>query len=250
MYKYLPLTENVQEMMVMLKSLPTCTIVFDSKSQVVDINKAALDFLKINSVDDFRIKRWGILNDCDNLKEIIQRLKTGKTIHNKSVTLRYPDYASASVSFSACMLNGARNIFIFQFFEISPYPYLDYKSFIPQAYKNLNIIDKKPKNNDTQNLFIDNTFKKDTFQRYLDENKIQLLSNKYPNLLNNEIIICGLIGLNIHTAQITCIMCKSESWVRLLLTQIFKKLNIKSRKELYYRIIEDCTIKLKEDLIY
>ena len=29
----------------------------------------------------------GVLNDCDNLKEIIQRLKMGKTIHNKSVML-------------------------------------------------------------------------------------------------------------------------------------------------------------------
>jgi len=59
MYKYLPIVENVREMMVMLKSLPTCTIVFDSNSKIVNINKAALDFLKINLIDDYRVKRWG-----------------------------------------------------------------------------------------------------------------------------------------------------------------------------------------------
>jgi len=69
------------------------------------------------------------------------------------------------------MLNGSRNTFIFQFFELSPYEYFDYKSFTHKTHKDINIIDEKPGNYDTQNIFIDNTFKRKTVQRYLDEKR-------------------------------------------------------------------------------
>jgi len=52
-----------------------------------------------------------------------------------------------------------------------------------------------------------------------------------------------------QTAQIASIMCKSENWVRLLSAQIYGKLNFISRRELYNKIIEDCTFKTKEELI-
>jgi len=53
MYKYLSITENLQEMMVMLKSLPAYTLVFDKKGNLVDLNRPAQQLLKISNVQEF-----------------------------------------------------------------------------------------------------------------------------------------------------------------------------------------------------
>ena len=119
MYKYLPITFNVQELMVMMKSLPVCTTIFDKNGRLIDFNQPSKNFLNIKMLGDFRTKRLTALNDYNYLLSIIHELKTGRIFKNKLYQVKYPDSNSVVVCFSACMLNGLSDIFMFQFFELS-----------------------------------------------------------------------------------------------------------------------------------
>ena len=118
MYKKISISSNMQEMMIPLKSLPVCTIVFNKVGQLIDQNQPALNFLKIKTMDDFRAKRLKVLNQSKYLVSIIQELKTGRIVQNEICRLKYPDSDSAVISFNACMLNGITEVFMFQFFEL------------------------------------------------------------------------------------------------------------------------------------
>jgi len=119
MYKIISISSNMQEMMIPLKSLPVCAIVFNKVGHLIEINQPALNFLKIKTKDDFRAKRLKVLNDSKYLVSIIKELKTGKIVQNEIFKLIYPDSVYAVISFNACMLNGITDVFIFQFFEVS-----------------------------------------------------------------------------------------------------------------------------------
>ena len=43
MYKYLSIGKNLQEMMIMLKSLPACSFVLNKKMEQVDINQIGIE---------------------------------------------------------------------------------------------------------------------------------------------------------------------------------------------------------------
>jgi len=138
MYKYLPITSNIHEMMVMMNSLPVCTTVFDKNAQLIEINQSALNFLEIKTIDDFKTKRLRILNDCNYLLTIIQELRTGKIIQNKNYLLKYPDSNFAMISFSACMLSEFSDLFLFQFFELPT----SYTTLSKQEYTSSKVFQK------------------------------------------------------------------------------------------------------------
>ena len=69
MYKFFSIDSNYKEMMVMLKSLPTNTIVVDRFGKIIDSNQLALKFLKIKSFDDYKLKRWTALNDFNSFAQ-------------------------------------------------------------------------------------------------------------------------------------------------------------------------------------
>jgi len=119
MYKKISISSTLQEMMSPLKSLPVCAVVFDKYAQLIDLNQPALNFLKLKSIDEYKAKRLKVLTDCNYLVSIIQELQTGRIIQNEIYELKYPDSNSVVISFSACMLNGLSEVYLFQFFELS-----------------------------------------------------------------------------------------------------------------------------------
>jgi len=119
MYKKISISSTLQEMMIPLKSLPVCAVVFDKYAQLIDLNQPALNFLKLKSIDEYKAKRLKVLTDCNYLVSIIQELQTGRIIQNEIYELKYPDSNSVVISFSACMLNGLSEVYLFQFFELS-----------------------------------------------------------------------------------------------------------------------------------
>jgi DNA-binding CsgD family transcriptional regulator len=240
MYKYLSITTNTQEMMVMLKSLPVSTIVFDSNAKIVDINQPALEFLKIKSIEDYGIKRWEALNDRNYIHLIIQKLKSGKIVRDKNFLLKCPDRKIISINYSACVLSGVKPVFIFQFFVVSksifsPLEHLNYT--VHHANKNLNIICKG--NSDIKQVFADHEVKQPIFKRYLNEEVIQTVSRKYPSLSSCEVVICGLIVLNMSTAEIAIVTEKKVASVYTAIYRLFKKLGVNSRRKLYLKLIDE-----------
>jgi len=121
MYKYLPITSNLQEMMVMLKSLPACTLVFDKHSNLVDINQPALRLFKTDNIQVFNERLNEIFPTHEYIKTIIQELKHGKTVRYARTIIKNADKSLAAVELCACMINGGSDLFLFQLFEMFPF---------------------------------------------------------------------------------------------------------------------------------
>lgn len=245
MYKYLRITSNLDEMMVMLKSLPTNTVIVDKKGKIVDINQPALNFLSVRALDDFKIKRWGVVNESNYLLNTICELNTGRVIREKTYSLKIPDGGFVNVKFSAGMLNGSRSLFIFQFTEISMIDYHASECYWPannQLSQDQYIVDRHKSDRVKRKLLLSQELRESIFHTYLDKESIKLLANKYPDLSELEAIICGLFLLNLTIVEISAITCKSPNSIRGMLRQLLYRFEVNSRKKLYLKLIEDCPI--------
>jgi DNA-binding CsgD family transcriptional regulator len=194
MYKYLPITSNISEMLVAITSLPTCTLVFDSKADLVDMNLLAANFLKIKDKEAYLNKRLKIDVDYVHLQYMLSKLIKGKSVVNETICIRRTDGSNANVKFSGSMLYGVKKIFLFQFYEI------------------MASIDAR--NHDSKHI-------------------ISQLFAKYPSLTRNEVEICGLIANKTPAREVSDILHKSPNNVYVTLRRITHKLNLKSSKELY-----------------
>jgi len=242
MYKYLTITSNMQEMMIMLKSLPVCTTIFDKDARLIDLNQSAINFLKINTIDDYKTKRLKVLNDCNYLLSIIQELKTGRIISNKIYQVKSPDSNLSVINFSACMLNGKSDFFLFQFFELSASIDADIPIHKNKGFKELQNLKMIQENNNKQEihkLFRDQSIKQQMFQNYLNEDRFDKLSRKYTFLSYKEIIVCGLIILKMTTHEIAIMTGSSVNSINVIKYRILKKFNLNSSKKLYQLLIPD-----------
>ena len=61
MYINLRISSEVSEKMVILKSLPICSVIFDKKGCLIDINSLVLKLLNVRSVDDLKGKEKKII---------------------------------------------------------------------------------------------------------------------------------------------------------------------------------------------
>jgi hypothetical protein len=243
MYKYLSITANFNEMMVMMKSLPTNTVIFDRNGNIVDSNQSALDFLHVNTVDDYRIKRWGFLNNHSSLKKIVQELSLGRIIRNVSVELMTPEGKSIAVNFSACMLSGIRKVYIFQFFELPIYSnrHLNKKRNSIDLY-DVNIINvNEVKSVSRMKIFADNAVRKSPHERFIDQSVVQQIVKQYPILLSSEAIICSLIVLGFSIKEISRIRCKLVANTYTSINKIVVKLQLKTREELFEKLTTEHT---------
>jgi len=246
MYKYLAISGNVQEMMVMLKSLPICTIVFDQVAMLVDMNQRALDFFGIQNIGDYRMKKWIVLNNQKDLQRSIEKLKTGNVIRDKSQIVKCPDYSFSIVNFSACMLSGVSKVYIFQFFKLSTSSDSSLKSLnnVPQFnIENLSRNDSVKQNSEFQRFSIIQELKQQLFEPSANVDKIQTISNsiskKYPNFSTSEVFICTLIALSVPTSEIAIITNRKVSYVYAVIYKLLKVNNLNFRRELYTKLTEE-----------
>jgi len=200
MYKYLPITSNMSEMLVAVTSLPTCTVVFDAKADLVDMNLLASNFLQIKDREAYLSKRLKIDIDYVHLQYVIAKLIKGKVVFDEPISVRRTDGSNASVKFSGNMLYGSKKIFLFQFYEMTA-------------------TGIEPTRHDSKHI-------------------ITQLFAKYPSLTRNEVEICGLIASKTPTKQVPDILHKSPNNVYGTLRRITRKLNLKSSKELYPYLLE------------
>lgn len=235
MYKYLSIAENLNEMMLMLKSLPACTLVFDKKSNLVDMNKPALQLLKINNIQEFNARRDRVFSTSDYIKTIIRELKKGNTVRYAKTLLNYENEGHTVIELCACMINGREELFLFQLFEISLSADADLGSFIfysdnednseatflpvswvtnPQTAHTLPLKEKRavrPSN-------------------HLAENHVmQLKSSKYKKFTNTEITIAKFLAVNMSVAEIATIIGKTNLAVRTIMRRVKEKQKLNSQ---------------------
>lgn len=118
MYKYLSIGKNLQEIMIMLKSLPACSFVLNKKMEQVDINQSALNLLKIDDINDFQDGGSDLFFDALLLKATVLEMKKGKTVKSAKTMLKCSDGDLVLAELCACMVNGVSDLFLFQFFEV------------------------------------------------------------------------------------------------------------------------------------
>lgn len=244
MYKYLSLTADIHEMMVMMNSLPTCTIVFDRFGKLVEINQPAMTFLGIKDIDDYRLKRWMVLNEPKFIKETIRTLATGIIVRDDLYIAKCPNKSSVILSFNACLLNGTKQAFLFQFFELSGTSSLFLKeqstiNLLSNYY--LGVYTDNELNDEIHN-HLSHKEKKRLFWPKVDDDLFQSIaksiSEKYPSFSNREIFICVLIALRINTNQIAMITHYKLSYIYAIIHRMLKRSNYKSRKQFNEDLID------------
>jgi len=118
MYNYSTLLDDLQEMLNILRSLSTSTIVFNKKAEIIDINKAASDFLKIEDIEDYTSQKLKLEIDT-KFNSIIERLINGETVYDEKFEFKCTDRSLVLVNLNASLFYGLKDVFIFQFSETS-----------------------------------------------------------------------------------------------------------------------------------
>ena len=223
MFKYLPITTSLQEMMIMLNSLPTCSIVLDLECRIVEINKPALDFLGIESKNDYRLKRISFLNDLNYIKRIQKKLITGHVIRDQNFLVNCANGQSRLISFNACAIEGVSKMFIFQFFDLA---------ILPNSYAEFLMT----RNNmcEAENKLLDESNEKK--QQYDLSKHMILFVRKYSKLTYNEIVICTLIAADMSVTEISKKTNKLTSNIHGSIHRIMNKFKLESRQDLYERL--------------
>jgi len=224
MFKYLPITTSLQEMMIMLNSLPTCSIVLDLECRIVEINKPALDFLSIESKNDYRIKRISLLNDLNYIKKIQKKLITGHVIRDQNFLVNCANGQSRLISFNACAIEGVSKMFIFQFFDLA---------ILPNSYAEF--LMTKNSMNETGNKLLDESDEEKKQQYYLSKHII-LFVRKYSKLTYNEVVICTLIAADMSVTEISKKTNKLTSNIHGSIHRIMNKFKLESRQDLYEKL--------------
>jgi len=237
MYTYLTLIEDMKEMVVMLNSLPTCTIVFDSKARLLDMNKLASDFLGIKNREDYINRKLKIKTDYIYIQKLIEELKTGRTICNECLKFKRINKSEVYVGFSASMLYGPKSVFLFQFFEMPASTSTELQFFINSASRSIKTVQT---NLDELNMNLLNDVNIDAVVNAHPQQNIaiQLLSTRYSNLTPNNQIICGLLVKGATIKEIAEVQNKTQNYIYGTIKQIMLKLEIKSRKELCRQLKE------------
>jgi len=243
MYKYLSIVDDVLEMMIMLKSLPACTLVFDINMKLVDVNQQALNKLKIECVDDFSNKGCAMFIDPGLFKHLMVDMKHGKMVRSGKMLLKCADGSLILAEFSACMINAKCDLFIFQFFEVSQLNtedsiFLRTNSFLANIYSTYckqDILIKKPESDpndaiEMKNIQDQKCLEKE--QNQLKENITQLRVKKQRGLSEIEIVVSNLLETGLSVKEISDRINKSISTVYTITRRLVERNIIESGMKL------------------
>lgn len=232
MYKYLPIAENLNEMMVMLKSLPAYTLVFDLKCNLVDMNQPAMQLFRVNNVQEFNANRDDIFPTPDYIRMIICELKKGTVIRNAKTLLKFGYNSYSVIELCACMINGSKDLFLFQLFEISLSTTSDLGSFTSyngndsiQSF-NVKLMDNSVTN--AKDVFV---LQKSTKtherlnKRHLEDNPMLLERFKSRELTRLESTVSRLLTLNFSVDQISNLINIKSKSVQSIILRISEKKN-------------------------
>ena len=116
-YNYLTLLTELQRTLDLLSNSPTCSIVLNSKAEIIEINKPASDLLKIKNIDDYKNRKMSLDVDSEFYK-IIGNLMNGSIVCDERFKFKCADNSIVSVNLNASLYCKLKDVFIFQFNEI------------------------------------------------------------------------------------------------------------------------------------
>ncbi len=124
-YNYLTLLNELQRTLDLLSSSSTCSIVFNSKAEIIEINKPASDLLKIENIDDYKNRKMSLDIDSE-FYNIIENLMNGSIICDEKFKFKCADDSIVFVNLNASLYCKLKDVFIFQFNEIMSQELIDH----------------------------------------------------------------------------------------------------------------------------
>jgi hypothetical protein len=240
MYKYLSIAENLQEMMVMLKSLPAYTLVFDKRNNLVEINEPALKFLKLSNTQEYNSRKDEVFPTRDYIKTIIRELKQGKTVRYARTLLKRVDDSEAVVELCACMINGRKDFFLFQLFEISPSVGRNLGSFTSYTEMSGNQegnSSQLPESvnwvTNSKNILVEyekNKEKESRLKRLTESSSKEFGRTKYRKLTKLETLVSKLASLDMPISEIATITNKTNLAIRIIIRRVAEKQRLNIQK--------------------
>jgi len=225
-------------MMIMVKSLPAHTLVFDTRSNLVDMNQSAKNLFKVDSVRDFNNKQDEVFLTPDYIKIIIRELKQGKMIRYARTILKYADDTLAIVELCACMINGYRDLFLFQLFEVSVSSSSGFVPFISDMSDNANLettaCHRLNRSQNSESAFVAperSKIKERRSQRSIGCESTRLEKARYRKLTKIEIVVCKLMNLNFSIPDIAIATNKTNIAIRVIIRRLEEKQKLNSKTD-------------------
>lgn len=124
MLGYFSLLDELQETLSAIKRSIMCTIIFKQDAEIVDINNAASDFLKLHKVE-YSIGEKFLNHNEKQFLDIVIQLQNEQKIRDIQFEFTRLDNSSVFVVLQPALLLGLKDLFIFQFAEIKTSPTID-----------------------------------------------------------------------------------------------------------------------------
>ena len=236
MYRYLTLIDDVKEMMVMMNSLPTCTIIFDKYANVVEMNQLARKSLGIENYIDITRLDFNILDDKLYIQAVISDLLRGHTITNKRLRLKRKDGNTMVVQYNASMLYGLKTVCIFQFFGISTVDNIYQDYLIAPVLNNITELQSNLLELTDKILSGKNESGVNLYQRSTD--MVFLLKSRFNKLNDKDLEICKMLTEGKSSKEIASELSKTVSYINSINRRIIHKMNLGSIYELRYYLNE------------
>lgn len=233
-----------QSLLSVFEWMTTCAMVIDSNGIIQEVNQKAIQFFKASTKEDFIFDKQNIKNiiiDSHRAVELIKIISKNTESVNREILLRRFDKTIASVDLYACVLPDNPNCILIQFVEKQTYnqsiltelsqafrreaqrlkPYLNKPGKILLEEIIINdmldgIITNKPTHNN---------------QLVVGEERINLLTKKFPEFSNRELILCGYLSLKMSIDDISGLTGKTSNSLRVALHRILLKTNFTNSKE-------------------
>ena len=108
----------------MLHNLPTCCIVINRNAEIMEINKAASDLLKVKSLGFYTNRRLeSLLGIRFNI--IMQDLLNGEIIKDEEVQFKCIDDSLVNVQLKTSLFPGMDDMFLIEFTKIKSNPIVE-----------------------------------------------------------------------------------------------------------------------------
>lgn len=214
------------------------TAVYIPNSRKVALNKAARVLLELKANQEFNLDKWKKINPhIENiLKRINKELITDQRI---IITLFNGKKEIISFNLSIIKYNETGTVYIIQFrkatnkYSVSTLSSMqtvgdEIRKLMPYLNNHGKVILKEI----LQNYFVENTKELISDDIIYYEKEIEIISESFPDLTHQEVILCGLLINDLDSNEISLLTKKSLNSVFVSIHRINKKLNIKDRKEL------------------
>jgi len=229
--------------------MPTCGIVIDKSGNIVDVNKNALAFFRLQgNADPNQIRHLSdIVVDLPRAMEFIAELFKSKKPTDRKALLRRQDNSIVYVDIIACVFPNKQNFILFQFSETSQ----QNQTLLTQLIKSfrLEIASLKPYLNKPGKEILQQIIKDDILEGIVNnkstqsiqlevvrDERISQLMRMFPELTNGELALCGFLSLRMTMDEIAGVTSKTPNSLRVTFHRIVRKLNLNSGKELIKRL--------------